>query len=101
MSDIKEQLLGTVLAYVDELEDEDRDPGEWLDEQLSIEVFMFDYSMQFVGAEVLCGFGGPDIRVDTRWDEVIGNWGGDSISRKYDDNICLNDYLEEIANSMI
>jgi len=98
MSDSKQQLLDNVNAIVGELENSDTDPAEWLNEQLNIEVIMRDTSGQFVGAEVLCAFGGPDIRVDTRWDRVEGNWGGDHFSMHYDDKCGLNDLLEETSD---
>ena len=90
----KEQLLDNVNGTVEEIE-ESNDLFEWLNEQLSIEAVMRDTSGNFLGAEILVTCGGPDIRVDTRWGQVEGNWGQDHFSRSVD---CeeLNSLLEEL-----
>ncbi|MDX8399298.1 MAG: hypothetical protein R8K20_03505 [Gallionellaceae bacterium] len=95
-TDTRQQLLDNILSIVAELENHDTDTMEWLDEQLNIETIMRSPSGEFMGAEILCACGGPDIRIDTRWETVTGHWGTDSIERGYTDNISLNDLLEEI-----
>ena len=94
MSDTRQHLLDNVLGIVEEIENSN-DPYEWLNEQLNIEAVMRDTSGNFLGAEVLCCCGGPDIRVDTRWGTVEGNWGGDHISRSVNCDE-LNDAIEQM-----
>ena len=93
---IKDQLLRNVLSIVDELENEDTDISDWLNEQLNIEVLMYTTDKELVGAEILCAYGGPDIRVYCgRFNYVEGNWGGDNIIRNFN-NERLFDFIYEL-----
>ena len=94
MTTSREQLLENVNSIVDDIENA-RDLYDWLNDQLNIECVMRSPSGDFMGAEILCCCGGPDIRVDTRWGNVEGNWGSDHFTRSVDCNE-LNDLLEEL-----
>lgn len=98
--DTKQQLLGNVLATVAELEGESggyMGAIDWLEDQLNIEEWRFDGQGNYKGVEVLVACGGPDIRVDTCREVVVGRWGHDTIERSYIDVIGLDDLLEEVC----
>jgi len=96
MNDTRKTLLNSVLSIVNKLENKKTDIVEWVDEQLSIESICFDTEDNLNGVEILCAFGGPDIRVYCgRYNYVEGHWGSDTISRTFDDNR-LFEYMEEL-----
>jgi len=96
MNNTKKTLLNSVLSIVNKLEDEQTDIVEWVNEQLSIESIYFDTENDLNGVEILCSFGGPDIRVYCgRYNYVKGHWGSDTISRTFDDNR-LFEYMEKL-----
>lgn len=94
MNDTRQHLLDNVLAVVEEIENA-HDLVDWLNDQLSIETIMRSPSGEFMGAEILCAYGGPTVRVDTRWGKVEGWWGSDHFDRSVDCSE-LNDLLEEL-----
>ena len=96
MIDTKQMLLDNIMEIVDQLEDPNTDAYEWLEEQLNIEGYKLNGNKEYQGGEVMCLFGGPNIWVTT-WDNTVhGSWGGDYITRNYNDAIGLDDILEEI-----
>ena len=95
MNDTRKTLLNNVLSIVNELEDEQTDIFKWINKQLSIESMCFDTEDNLIEVEILCSFGGPDIRVYCgRYNSVEGCWGSDTINRTFDDNR-LFEYMEE------
>ena len=67
---------------------------DWLYNQLCWE-YQIGQDMGFLGAEVQITFGGPNIWVDTRFNQVHGSWGGDSFNCSYEDAHGLHGILEE------
>jgi hypothetical protein len=94
MSSAKENLLANVNAVVEEIENCE-DVFEWINDQLSIETVMKSPQGDFMGVEILCTYGGPTVRVDTRWGKVEGWWGSDHFSVSVD---CeeINGALEDL-----
>lgn len=90
------QLLEQVKAVFNEIESiTHENVSEWVEQQLNIESVTHDPNGNWLGAEVLAAFGGPDIRVFTRYKVIEGNWGGDSISYPFHSPV-LDEYLEEL-----
>lgn len=59
--------------------------------------YIINSDKTYRGAEVLVGFGGPNIWIDTRSGTVEGRWWGDKASYPYfEDNIGIDECLEEL-----
>ena len=67
---------------------------EYLHDVLDIE-YVVNSQHEYLGARVLVAFGGPNIWINTRTNEVQGYWGGDSCIRHFDDNLGIDDVLRE------
>ena len=76
---------------------EDFTPGgyDYLDDILDIN-YVVTSKGEYLGAEILVGFGGPNIFIHTRDNTVRGYWGGDKAQWHYVDNIGLDDACEEL-----
>ena len=108
MNTTEKQLRDTCLAIAAELSGEvdfdrenysledDEQPSiyDWLYGQLCWE-YQIDQKMGFLGAVVQVSFGGPNIWVDTRFNQVHGSWGGDTFQCSYEDAHSLHSILEE------
>ena len=81
----------------DEGEPEDFTPGgyDYLDDVLDIN-YIVAADGEYRGAEILVGFGGPNIYVNTKTLTVEGYWWGDRATWNYIDNIGLDDACEEL-----
>jgi len=58
--------------------------------------YTVDSSGEYLGANVLVTFGGPDITIDTRHNVVRGAWWGDSFTASYRDEIGVDEACAEI-----
>jgi len=77
---------------------DDQSPNafDYLCGALEIE-YVRDSQGSYCGAIVLVAFGGPNIWIDTRWQEVRGAWWGNSCTVPYHrDALGLDDALEEL-----
>jgi len=113
MNTTEKQLRDNCLAIAAELsgevefdrEDYDLDEGDepciydWLGQQLSYE-FSVGSEGSYLGGEVLVSFGGPNIWVDTRFNQVKGSWGGDSFQCSFEDVHGLDDILSEAFDNL-
>lgn len=98
MTDTKSELIQLVNLTVAELEGKEySDAIDWLNDQLHIEEYRYTARGEFKGAIVLCCTGGPHVEVDTARDLVTGYWGGDVITRSYEDALDVHGTLEECA----
>tara|TARA_R100000315_G_C5183136_1_gene106349 strand:- start:396 stop:716 length:321 start_codon:yes stop_codon:yes gene_type:complete len=81
---------------------EDNNPNgfDYLEDVLDIK-WIIDSNGQYVGAELLVAFGGPNIWIHTRTNQVKGYWWSDNDVAEYEDNLGLNDACEEWFNSTI
>ena len=71
---------------------------DYLSDALDLE-YVRDSQGNYRGAIVLVAFGGPNIRIDTRWKEVRGAWGSDRCTVPYHrDELGLNHALEELMS---
>lgn len=68
---------------------------EYLSDVLDIE-YVVTGSKEYLGARVLVAFGGPNIWINTRTNQVEGYWGGDSCIRHFNDNLGIDDVLREM-----
>jgi hypothetical protein len=70
---------------------------DYLQEALDIE-WILNSKKEYLGARVLVAFGGPNIWVNTRTNQVEGYFWGDSYITSFSDNVGLNEALEELFN---
>ena len=73
---------------------------DYLEDVLDVK-WIIDSNGQYVGAELLVAFGGPNIWIHTRSNQVKGYWWADNDVAEYEDNLGLNDACEEWFNSTI
>jgi len=76
---------------------EDFQPHEWdyIEDMLDIN-YVVARDGEYLGAQILVGFGGPNIYIHTRSCTVKGYWGSDQAQWGYVDNIGLDDVCEEL-----
>jgi len=81
---------------------EDNNPNgfDYLEDVLDVK-WVIDSNGEYVGAELLVAFGGPNIWIHTRNNQVKGYWWGDNDTAEYEDNLGLNESCEEWYNSTI
>jgi hypothetical protein len=70
---------------------------DYLQDALDIE-YIIGSDGQYRGARILVAFGGPNIWIDTKNNEVEGYWWTDKATSSYTDSIGLNEALEELWN---
>lgn len=71
---------------------------EWLEDALDWN-YIISRSGDFLGAEILVAFGGPNIWVNTKEKQVDGYWGGEHFSASYIDELGIEDAMEEYYDS--
>jgi hypothetical protein len=81
---------------------EDNNPNgfDYLEDVLDVK-WVIDSNGHYLGAELLVAFGGPNIWIHTRTNQIKGYWWGDNDIAEYEDNLGLNDACEEWFNSTI
>ncbi len=88
-------------GFTDEDKNEDGEQMtgfDYLQDALDIE-YVVSSRKEYLGARVLVAFGGPNIWINTRTQQVEGYWWGESCILSYhEDNIGLDDTLEELYN---
>jgi hypothetical protein len=110
LSDDKNRLKNHVQSIIKTLENgfegfmEDNEYGEtqtafdYLQDALDIE-YIVSSKKEYLGARVLVAFGGPNIWVNTRTQQVEGYWWGDSCVMSYDkDEMDIDGALSELYN---
>ena len=70
---------------------------DYMSDVLDIE-YRVGSEREYRSAEILVGFGGPNIWIDTKTQTVEGRWGSDSFSCPYIDNMGLDEACEELFN---
>ena len=95
---IAKQIKTGEYDFAGEIDSEYPDAFDYLSGALDIE-YVRDSEGNYRGAIVLVAFGGPNIWIDTRWQEVRGAWWGDSCTVPYRrDELGLDEALEELCN---
>ena len=82
----------------DEINDDDEPMTafDYLQDALDIE-YIVNGKREVLGARILVAFGGPNIWINTRTNQVEGYWWGDKCIMSYDkDNIGLDDAIETL-----
>ena len=79
---------------------EDNNPNgfDYLEDVLDVK-WVIDNNGHYVGAELLVAFGGPNIWIHTRNNQIKGYWWGDNDVAEYEDNLGLDEACEEWFNS--
>lgn len=91
-------LRAQVRSIANDLSHWDHRTGEasdFTDRILDIQ-YTVDAQGNFLGARLLICFGGPNIWINTQTLEVEGYWGTDRFSACFDDELCLNDFCEDM-----
>jgi hypothetical protein len=102
--DTKERLREMVLEAAKKLEGRtlNEDTGEeytaleFLDECLSVEAVCKRPDGSWYGAIMRYTAGGPNIFIDTHWNQVEGYWGDDEVTMSYRDEIGLDEFLVDM-----
>lgn len=94
VADIARQISEGDLSDVYVEEGEEASVVDWLNECFGVE-YVVSSRGDYLGARILVTFGGPNIWVDTRTNEVRGYWGSDTVTRAFDDNMGLDEALAE------
>ena len=71
------------------------DPGKWMEDVYDIE-WICHQDKTYKAARLLVAGGGPNIWVNLLTNTVDGYWASDRFSWGFVDNLCLDDYLEEM-----
>ena len=71
------------------------DASKWMEDVYDIE-WITHQDHSYKAARLLVAGGGPNIWVNLMTNTVDGYWGSDKFSWGFADNLCLDDYLEEI-----
>lgn len=58
--------------------------------------FTIDARGEYLGASILCAFGGPNIWIDTRYDRIDGYWGDEHVCLFYSDSTDIHDYCAQL-----
>ncbi len=70
---------------------------DWLSDVLDIR-YIVNKDNEFISAQVLVAFGGPNIWVNFDTKTVEGYWGGDRASANFTDDMGVEDALEELRS---
>jgi hypothetical protein len=68
---------------------------EWMEDVYDIE-WITHQDHSYKAARLLVAGGGPNIWVNLQTNTVDGYWGCDKVEHGFVDNLCLDDYLEEL-----
>ena len=74
------------------------DVHEWMNDVYDIEWITFN-DHKYKSARLLVAGGGPNIWVNLQTSTVDGYWWGDHCTHRFEDNLGLDEYLEEIHAS--
>ena len=71
------------------------DVHEWMNDVYDIEWITFN-DHKYKSARLLVAGGGPNIWVNLQTGTVDGYWWGDTCKHRFEDNLGLDEYLEEL-----
>ena len=74
------------------------DVHEWMNDVYDIEWITFN-DHKYKAARLMVAGGGPTIWVNLQTSTVDGYWWGDHCTHRFEDNLGLDEYLEEIHAS--
>ena len=104
MKTTQEHLKRIVMATIEEIEnlttslqEDEEKANDFFDSILSIS-YMSDFNegkQEYLGAELLVAWGGPNVYVDTRHNLVSGHWGFHKFEMSYNDDYFLYEHFEE------
>lgn len=89
-TDIKKQVLG----HIKDIEG-GTNQDKYLNRVLEI-TYLTGAKKEYKGVELLVAFGGPNIYVNTRYNQVEGYWGGTNCTLSFKDKLGLDDYYKEM-----
>ena len=70
--------------------------SDYLEQMLDIE-YITDRNGDYLGAKILMTFGGPNIYINTRYEQIEGYWWGDEYKATYtNDEMGIDDFAREL-----
>jgi hypothetical protein len=93
---IAESLTNPAEPVENEYGEVEGDAYDWLNDALDIEYIIGSDRETVLGARILVAFGGPNIWVNTRTNEVEGHWWGDSARASFTDNLGIGDSIADL-----
>jgi hypothetical protein len=104
MESTQERLKAIVMSTIEEIEnlttflqEDEEKANDFFDSILSIS-YMSDFTQgkqEYLGAELLVAYGGPNVYVDTRYNLVSGHWGFHKFEMSFNDDSFLYEHFEE------
>ena len=94
--DICEQQLRKMCKNIaEDITAGEEEAGQWMQGVYDIEWITFNDN-SYKAARLLVAGGGPNIWVNTQTCTVDGYWWGDTYKHRFEDNLGLDEYLEEL-----
>lgn len=91
-----DQLFENCRSIVETLEADEPDHAATLiDDALDIQ-FIVSINGGYMGARLLVAFGGPNIWIDTRFDQIEGSWGTDHVTLRFTDTHDIHSHYEDL-----
>tara|TARA_Y100001963_G_scaffold156383_1_gene249844 strand:+ start:1109 stop:1420 length:312 start_codon:yes stop_codon:yes gene_type:complete len=100
MSDIKNHVLSIVKQLenpdlIDWQDEENQTAFDYISDALDIQ-YIVNGDKEYIGARILVSFGGPNIWINTQYNQVEGYWWGDSSTFHYKDGLGLDEACREL-----
>ena len=93
---LKDQVLYQVKELETEHYHEDQPTAyDWINKSLDIQ-YKKKKKKEYLGARILVTFGGPNIWVNTQYDQVEGYWGADQETWTYKDNLGIDEACRDL-----
>ena len=97
-NDCKQQLRDQCKHIAETISTPLEDVHEWMNDVYDIEWITFN-DHKYKAARLMVAGGGPTIWVNLQTSTVDGYWWGDHCTHRFEDNLGLDEYLEEIHAS--
>ena len=94
-NDCKQQLRDQCKHIAETISTPLEDVHEWMEGVYDIE-WITTQDHKYKSARLLVAGGGPNIWVNTQTCTVDGYWWGDTYKHRFEDNLGLDEYLEEL-----
>ena len=82
---------------IDWADEDEQSAFDYLQDALDIQ-YIVDSKKEYLGARILVAFGGPNIWINTQFNQVEGYWWNDKSTFSYQDNLGLDEACSELFN---
>jgi len=98
--ELKNQVLNIVKQLenpdlIDWANQDERSAFDYLQDALDIQ-YIVDSKKEYLGARILVTFGGPNIWINTQYNEVEGYWWSDKSTWSYKDELGIDDACRDL-----